>query len=622
MINILPIPPAPESDIITWAEQNVKVDGHSFDSKRTPQILEPIRAMTDIRVRTGTFLKPVQSGGSTAGEILLARWCKYGIGKIQFNWQDDQKAEERFKDRILPLLKKLNGLRWAGGNDSNICEARFTNTTLIVQGVIAKGALDSETIPLQLNEEVHLWAPGTLMKARRRQTLVWNSKAFDISNAGVVGDQLEAAWEEGTMERWGTYCPNCKEFHQMHFRYDPNQPQLGGLRFDTSAGRMDNGKYNLNRVIPTIRYQMPCGFIIRDIPAERKLPGKYIKTNDGAPDYKRSWNFEAVSVPEIKWPDLVGEWLTSCKAMKGGDIKPMEKFVQERECRFWSTELIPFSGEIVVSPGVQKKRDGMKDRVARLWKADWQQGIKQRGELEHFWLVIKDIDAECNDLIVFEGKVNSETELLAILGEHDAIENGAGLVDCSFNTKHLLQFCYENHFNAIMSNKSFTGTFLHKKDGVRRFYDEGKAICGQLNVPPIYEPVQTDQGLAPNDREPLIISINKGGMIANHFFIREHKQRIFDAAKKEGRTPDKSEYIECVIPEDVSEDFKQQYESWRRAGAETKKKDGDVYSGSQRFQQIRQADHMLICCAGIDMLKDWAGMLGERLTKLGTKVES
>jgi hypothetical protein len=104
---------------------------------------------------------------------------------------------------------------------------------------------------------------------------------------------------------------------------------------------------------------------------------------------------------------------------------------------------------------------------------------------------------------------------------------------------------------------------------------------------------------------------------------------VIDAEKKEaeaqGRKPrviKPDEYIECVIPEDVSEEFHNQYEAWVRVGRDAKKRPDEVTSGVERFQQIRQDDHLMICCAGIDMLKDWSGMLGDRLAKLGIKPET
>jgi hypothetical protein len=271
---------------------------------------------------------------------------------------------------------------------------------------------------------------------------------------------------------------------------------------------------------------------------------------------------------------------------------------------------------MIVTSGVVKNREGLKDRATILWKADWQAGYKSLGQLEHFWLVIEHVMANCNSMIVWEGKCHSENELIAVLEQHNAIERGAGVIDCSFNTKHLLQFCYRNRFNAIMSNESWHGGFLHRADRVRRYYDEGSAICGKLNVNPVFPAIPTKDGWSPARKEPLVINVNKAGMIANHFFIREHKPRTIEDFKNRGLEAKPEHYIERIIPQDVSEEFRMQYDSWIRVGKDAKKRQDEVSIGGDRFQQIRPADHMLICLAGIDMLKDWSGLLGHRLTEL------
>ena len=143
------IPKNHPEDVIAWAETcGLKVDGHSFDSSRVPQLIEPLRAMVNPRVRVGTLVKPVQSGGSTVGEILLAFWAAFFYGQIQYNWRDQGMAEKRWDTRIRKMLLSVHDLVWAGGRyDELICMAKFVNSTIFVQGTRADGALDSETIP-------------------------------------------------------------------------------------------------------------------------------------------------------------------------------------------------------------------------------------------------------------------------------------------------------------------------------------------------------------------------------------------------------------------------------------------------------------------------------------------
>jgi hypothetical protein len=600
-------------DIIAWAESSVKVNGGktSFSAARCPQIVEPIRSMADADTRIGTLIKPVQVGGSTAGEVVCAYWAAFFSGLLQFNWEDDAKAEDRWKDRVLPCLESCRDIRRTGHRfEELICEARYINSTVRCQGVFNEKSLDSDTVPLQINEEVHSWKPGFLSKARRRQTQVWNAKAFDISNASRVGDQLQVAFESGTSEVWEVLCPHCGQHHEMRFRWNPNKPELGGLRWDSDGCKMDGGRFNYNKLEKTIRYEFPCGHTLRDIAAERRqLRGRYRITYEGAHLSHRSWNFEAVSCDSIRWLSLIQEWHSSIRALKAGDAEPMRRFVTERECRFYGDESLPYSGQVVVNTAIVKNREGLKNRIARLWAADWQQGYKSRGELTHYWLVIEDVLADCSSQIVFEGMVATDAELVAILDDFQA-PRSAGVVDASKNMKSILSFCYREGLNAVIGNNSRMGSFRHK-DGVRRFYSEEQVICDSLNMPSKFDHVATRDGWMPHPDEPVVTSYNKAGLLANHFFIRDMKANVL----KNKPDATAADYIERVIPGDISDEFRQQNESWERVNNVQKKTNDDV----EGFRKIRRDDHMLMCCAYIDLLKDQCGLLGERLAKLGLK---
>ena len=619
------IPKDRPSDIVSWAETSgIRVDGKSFDSKISPQIIPVLQAMMNPRVRGGTLVKPVQSGGSTVGEILIAFWAAFFYGQIQYNWPNQGDAEHRWKTRIIKMLLSVHDLVWAGGRyDETICQANFVNTTIIAQGVVAKGALDSDTIPMQVNEEVHLWEPGLLDKARRRQTRVWDKKFLDISNAGMVGDQLHAAYEAGSMDVWEVLCPGCGQHHIMRFRWDEKKPELGGLRFDTAAGRQENGKYNLRKIIPTIRYQMPCGFIVRDKPEERRaLAGRYRSTNEGAVEELKSWNYEAVSVFEISWFDLVSEWLTAVRALKAGDGEPLKKFVQERECKFYSPQSIPFSGETIYNTSLKKNREGMKNRIYRAAKFDWQKGYKHKGELQHYWGVIVDVDIDANSQLVWEGIIESDAELLAEVDAHE-VPHCNVWIDCTGKqNKTILQFCYQNGMNALDLALSRQTLFLHP-DGTRRFFSPGKPIHLELNTRPVFEPVVKrskktgEREELPNPEEPLVVSLNKAGLLANYFFIRNMKSAVLLANPK--ATP--ADYISLEIPDDVSDAFKEQNESWQVVPGHRGSAKDDSVDG---FKPRSNIDHLLMCMAYHCFELEWKlhpnsdlSLLGARLTALG-----
>lgn len=619
------VPPFPPDDVIAWAETcGLKVDGHAFDSARSPQFIEPLRCATtckDTRKETGVF--PVQSGKSTIGEIFTAWECAFGYGLIQENWQDDAAAEKRWADRILPNLKSVPNLKWAGGRyDEKICEAFFTNATLRVQGVFSENALNSDTIPYQKNEEIHLWKPGHLAMADDRQTRIWNSKQLNISNASIEGDQLHQAFMAGTMEYWENECPICRLWHVMHFRYDKAKPELGGLRYDASA-RLSDGRPDYNKLAKTVRYQFPCGHEVSDTPqARRGLNGRYgAPRNEGAHVSNRSHTAEAVSFHEIPWLLLIQEWHIAVSSIKIGNKEPMKRFIQRRECHFYSDDKIPYKGTVIYNNTI-KSRSGMPDALFRSAKFDWQAGYKAKGELEHYWGVIFDVDAEANSQLVWEGKVQGDIELIAELDAHE-VPRVNSWVDCTgVQKKRLLQFCYQNGMNAVSLDLSRQSGFLHP-DKIRRFYSPGKPIYQQLNTIPVFEPIRKrdpkthEVSEIPHPEEPTVVELHKAGLLANYFFIRNMRESVL----KHNKEAAAEDYIRIEIPSDVSEDFKTMLESWEMIpGHRGNVKDESV----DGFRPRSRFDHQLMNIAYHCFELEWKlhpkkniSLLGERLAALG-----
>lgn len=606
-------------DIVAWAEKHVRLVGsvrsETYDRNITPWTIEPIQRIADSATKIITLVKPVQTGGSRVGLIGLAYWAKFGTGQIQYNWEKDEKAEFKWHNETLPTLEQCSGLEWGDDRfDTRKCYSKFRRAFIQSQGVFNPDNLDSDSIPYQVNEEIHSWKPGHLAKARARQTAVWFPRALDISNAGMVGDQLYQAFENGTKQFWEVKCPGCGEYHQMRTRWEDSKPELGGLRYDTEGCKLENERFDYNRLERTLYYQMPCGHRVNNNFHERRalsLTGRYsAPTNPGAHISHRSYTYDAVCVDFIPWLTLVQEKHTALRALKGGDAMPWQKYIQERECRFYSEETRPYQGAIVLNTAIRKNRAGLQDRACRLWSADKQRGYKAQGQLSHYWLVIEDVLSNCSSQIVFEGQVQTDTELIAVLDEHKA-PRSSGVVDASWDTKAVLEMCYRNGLNAVMGNKSMQGSFLHKSDGVRRFYSEDKCIHAELSMPPKFNYSPTRDGWIPNREEPIVIFYNKGGLLQNHFFIRDHKKNVL------GNNPnaERWEYIEREVPGDVSEDFKLHNEAWERVPV-VKKATNDEVEG---FRKVRPADHMLMCCAYIDLLKDWCGLLGEQLSRLGVK---
>lgn len=583
----IPSPPLPP---LEFARRHVRLPvsarSERFDDAITPWTREVIERLGDLEVRRLTFIKPVQSGGSTVGEIALCWWiAAQENGDIFYNWEDDQKAEDRWFKRVDRILKSCDPVkRIIDGLEKHKYQkglVAFPRLNLTCQGVFNAQNLDSDSVRLLINEEVHNWTPGMLDKAYRRKTAFPNYFSLQISNAGTKGDQLHGAFIEGTMQQWQVLCPGCGAYHVMRTRWDDKAPQLGGLRYDSEGCKSANGDYNYTKLAGTIRYQFPCGYTVRDNHVERRalsLSGCYSQpTNPNAPLSIRSYTLDSVAVDYIPWLDLIMEKHKALKAMRYGDPELWYKYLRERECVFSDPNDRPMTARMVLSMDKKKDREGLMPRYARFAALDRQQGTARDGELPHWWIVIRDVDDQANSLLVYEGKAETDTDAVETLSRHSVLPRHV-VCDSGDDTTHVYQFCLRNGYNAIKGGRE--SLYAHE-DGGRRIFSPERPLWQMLNL---QSPTKPD---APVD-EPQFWLYGKAGIRDRLAWLRASKG------------------IKWEVPADVSEDYKEHMDSEEMQTR--KNKDGYTVN---TWTQIRARNDLFVCECYIAMMMEMAGLIGQ-----------
>lgn len=587
------IPPEP-LPALEFARRYVKLPMsarcESFDDAVTPWTREPIQRLSDPGCRSLTFIKPVQSGGSTVGEIALCYWiAQQSKGDIFYNWEDDEKANDRWLKRIdrvlracVPVRRIIDGLE---RHKYNKCLVAFPRLSLTVQGVFNATNLDSDSVRLLINEEIHNWKPGLLDKAYRRKTAFANYFLLQISNAGQRGDQLHNAFTEGTQQHWLVKCPGCGKLHEMRTRWEPRQPELGGLRYETDDAKRKEGKdttYNYRRIAETIRYQFPCGYEMRDEVAARRalsLSGGYSEPqNKDAPLTHRSYILDAVAVDYIPWLDLVMEKHKALRAMRYGDPEPWWKYLRERECIFTDPSERPVTARIVLSEK-KKDREGLPNRIARFAALDRQQGTMRDGELPHWWVVIRDVDQQANSLLVWEGKCETDENAVDVLNRHSVLPRHV-VCDSGDDTTHVYQFCLRHGYHAIKGGRE--NVYAHE-DGGRRIFSKERPLWQMLNLP---QPVKGD-----GVDEPQFWLYSKAGIRDRLAWLRA------------------APGIKWEVPGDVSDDYKEHMDSEEMQQKKTK--DGYIQNV---WTQIRERNDLFVCECYVAMLMEMAGLIGQGIT--------
>lgn len=591
------IPNPPEPSVVEWGRASVRLVGsarsEAFDPDITPWTREPIECAGN-GCRKMTFVKPVQCGGSTVGELAICYWlAKQKGGDIQYNWQNDEQADARWAKRVEKILKACPELmaRFPAGPSSrhkwNKGLVIFPHCNFTMQGVNIDRNVASDSIRFQVNEELHDqeggWEPGKLQQCYNRTTAFWNSVIFNISNGGYKGDQLHQAFEDGTQQHWEVKCPGCGQFHRMRTRWDEKQPELGGLRYNADGCRLNDGTYDYRKLAPTIFYQMPCGWTFKDDLVIRKqlsLSGRYSDpTNPGAVLTERSYTLEAVSVDYIPFLSLIQEKHRALRALKLGDPKPWWDYLRERECQFIDPEDRPLVVNIVKSKA-PKTREGLKNRLERFGALDRQQGKLEIGEAPHWWGLIQDVevkpDGKIHILTVWEGKLLTDEDAARVMADH-SVDPAMVVCDSGDDTVHVYRFCLDHGFNAIKD--SGESLFAHKNGG-KRIYSEPRLLCEMLNAPRIS---------ANLDEEPRWWLCSKHGIRERLTWLRA------------------SDAVNYEVPSDVSEDFTKHF------NAETREEHRNPRTGqiTIEYHQHARRNDLFVCACYLAMMMEIHGIIGE-----------
>jgi Phage terminase large subunit (GpA) len=613
-------------EVVEWADKYYKVltnDRDLFCTEESPWLIEPLQMADDPLVSRLIYVKPVQCGaGTSLTEIILMRRILDSSGLLCYYWPTDDKAKDRWEKWTERRMRACVPVRARMPREYENMLIKFPNITFSMCGVFNDSNLTSDTVETVIGDEVHLWPAGAVPKANGRQTLVQFPKFILASNAGIEGDQLHQESEQGTKQVRENWCPGCGKFHFMQTHFDSHRPDLGGLCYDTDGCKMDNATFDYNKLLPTIYFQFPCGYKMRDDITERRKSskqGRYSEPqNKGALLINRSYSLQAVSCHTVRWLDLIKEKHTALRNLRAGDDTAWRVYLQERECIFYNpNKHRPFQGQIVVTSGAVKTRDGLPGEVGKIFSWDWQQGYKHLGELTHYWGVIESVLPDCNSQALWAGKADDEAELLAVLKDHGITEaDGGGIcdgfIDASKNTKNILSFCFRAGINAVMGNVSGKGQWRWPDDS-RQYFSPKKFIYKELNLTePKYPLIPTSEGYIEDPAEPYIILYSKAGILKNHFFIREMKANVL--ANNKDATP--ADYIERIVPSDIGEDYLKHHEAWERDfSATAPKKMGDI----EGFKKVAKADHLMSCTCYIDLMKDLTGLLGQAIERIGLK---
>jgi len=592
--------PVPAS-IIDWGERNFRIIGSAlserFDHRTAPWLNAP--AECGLKPGKYSFCKPIQSGGTTLGELLLAFWIvSWNHGDISYFWPNDLKALDRwdrYTEKRLAACAKLMARASSRRHDWTRGLIIFPHCNFAQIGVRTDRNVSSDTLRGVVCEELHDhqggWAPGRLAQVFGRQSAVWNAISFLISNASYDGDDFDVEWHAGSQENWEVRCPGCGQHHVMRTRWQKDG--LGGLRYDAEGCRRKDRSYDYTKLVGTIRYEMPCGYEVHDVPAERRAlseSGRYgDPANPGAGPNRRSFRLESVAVHAVSWLDLIQEKHAALRALERGDPKPFEVYTRERECRWWKPDDRPVTHVIAVKETVFKTREGLPPPKMRYAAGDRQRG--SAGELPHWWLVISDVAVgagQGNTRIVWEGKCTDDHDLAATIEKH-GVDPLSVVLDSGWDSQHVYELCLAKGYCCVKVEGSTDGrvrTWTHA-DKSEKIYSVPQFLCVMLGVEGRHPIVQMPDGRIIN-KNPRFWHCSKWGVMERLAYLRA------------------SQVLQYEIPQDVSPEFIAHFGAWTY----TTRRAGTTNQVLPIWRQVHEADHLYQCCAYITMMAEMDGLIG------------
>lgn len=325
--------PPPRMSVDEWADSfrhlspEASAEPGRFSTERAPYQREPMRALSDPRVRTVVLMWPSQIGKTELLVNFVGHRIHLNPGPILVLQPTLTMAEAWSKDRLATMLRDTPALRGrvkdarSRDSDNVILHKRFAGGSITIVGANSPAGLASRPIRDVLADEVDRYplSAGSegdpLGLADRRASTFRNGKRLRISTPTIKGaSRIEAEYEASTQEKWLVPCPHCEEYQVLLWG---GRDTPYGIKWD--AGEPDTAHYVCRH----------CAAVIEDAhKGWMNARGKWVADNPGHPT--RGFWTNAIISPWVPWRDVVREFLE----VKADPIR-LRQFVNTTLCETW-----------------------------------------------------------------------------------------------------------------------------------------------------------------------------------------------------------------------------------------------------------------------------------------------
>lgn len=464
LLDKLLIPPY-QGDMVEWASGNLKIPSSQrypiFIPTESPWILEPMRALTDPKVSRVDIRMPAGAAKSLIGIIHIMYVIQETPGFYYYVWQTDDDGKDAMEDHIFPTIEANEQLAQrlpVDRSKKRITKIVFPHMSLYCVGANLSAA-QSKRVRFLTMEEPHLYAPGMMAAFEKRIEGVKDAKILTLSTGSVLGDESDESFNRGSCEVWQVPCPYCGEYQTMTDSVDR-------LLSDISNENVsENGEIDWKKVLPTVRYNCECcGKDWANDQEQRHKQaqkGRYLRTNESAPDSHRSFHMEAVSVHYFDWAKILYEKIIASSAAKRGVLEPLKDYIQKRRAMAWEEKPLDVDERLIWDrcKGDYLLEQPFEGEITRFLTVDNQAGRVSKGEGAHRWVTCR-AWGPTESRLIYCGRIVTweEVELLRIrLG----VEPNRTLVDVAYDSFAVQEQCIKYGWQGLWGEKTNKRSFPH-----------------------------------------------------------------------------------------------------------------------------------------------------------------
>lgn len=472
--------PPNSQEIYEWAHDHCTLHNAfsipgKFDVSRSKFLVEPFKALKDLRVREVNVMASPRCAKTLLAELYLLHFVANNAGNVLWLQSSDEMMAKMNSIRIVPLLKGCPPIKAMipDMQKFNLTKTKlvFPHMNVVLSSAKIK-ALQSLGYKACVFDECWLADQGFIGEARMRlQDFQHTSKFLLLSQGGVDGDEWTTEFTKAPLYEWGFVCPSCKKEQPLLWNRVRPDGKYSGIIWDKV---MKDGKYDYAATGKTAR--LVCHFCeheIHDNPSNRRWlndNGVYVCTNPEGDPRRKSFRWNALANIEILFSDLVVEYLQAkdILAREGSKI-PLQEFTQKRLAKSWNENT-----QMAISKIITAEYD-----VNEAWGDYTFMTIDCQNNLTEFYYVIRRWAKNGESRLLKYGRAPTFQELRRIQTENKIRDQNVLLDTGHMATQCYAKCCEYSHIGVVGGKKVILGWIALKgwdsydfdhPDGIKKIY--------------------------------------------------------------------------------------------------------------------------------------------------------